>query len=54
MQKLLSVIKQYHLHWLFLRLVVAAPFAIVHTLGEWAYTAGTWILYRLPDARKEK
>lgn len=53
MQKLLSVNKQYHLHWLFLRLVVAAPFAILHTVGTWAYTVGTRVLDKLPDVRKE-
>jgi len=45
--------KQYHWHWLLIRGIIALPFLIVHTLGEWAYTAGTWLMAALPDPRKE-
>jgi len=45
--------KRYHWHWLILRFVLVTPFAVLHTIGEWAYIVGTWVLYKLPDAHKE-
>lgn len=46
--------KRYHWHWLVLHLVLIMPLAALHTVGEWAYTAGEWLLRHLPSVRKEK
>lgn len=45
--------KQYHWHWLLIRGIVALPFLVVHTLGEWALIAGNVVLDTLPNPRKE-
>jgi len=48
-----SFFKRYHWHYVLLRLLVLGPFIVLHTIGEWAYTAGIWVDDNiLPDPNK--